>query len=318
MKTTKTIWALGDAVVDLLPVDQMQFQACAGGAPANVAIGAAKLGQQSGFIGKVGHDYFGSFMEKTFLDHGVKISSLQKDPHYKTSTVLVALDDKGERTFSFLVSPSADQFLTEEAIPDFSQHDIFHVCSLAFVGEDCFKTTLNATQKIKEKGGLVSFDINLREQMWDDKTLMRKRIAEYCKEADILKLSEEELYWLAESANWNDAINGLKTYYSVPLTIITKGELGSVVLFQGQELHFNAYKVNCIDTTGAGDAFISGLLSYLAEYEMVKTKADIESMITQASICGALATIRKGAIPALPNREELQTFMHTHSVLTAH
>lgn len=315
MQNIKKIWALGDAVVDLLPVDKQLYQACAGGAPANVAISVAKLGQPAGFIGRVGKDAFGDFMAETFKENQVDCQSLQKDPEHKTSTVLVALDEKGERSFTFLVSPSADQFLTANAIPQFKVGDILHVCSLAFIGKDCFETVQSATQALKAQKGLISFDINLREQMWADKDLMRKRVTDYITQADILKLSEEELYWLTNTADWQLALEALSKHYLAPLTIITKGELGSVVLSHNKVFHFKAYQVNSIDTTGAGDAFIAGLLSYIALNGMLKNPAQIEAMITQASACGALATTKKGAIPALPNREFLEEFMQKNRSL---
>ena len=126
MKNTK-VWSLGDAVIDLLPFGEMNYRACAGGAPANVAIGIAKLGLPSGFIGRVGNDPFGHFMEKTFCEHHVDCQSLEKDDEHRTSTVVVDLGENGERSFTFLVSPSADQFLSEQAVPEFNQ-DILHFC----------------------------------------------------------------------------------------------------------------------------------------------------------------------------------------------
>lgn len=155
------IWTLGDAVVDLLPLSDMQYQACAGGAPFNVAIGAARLGCQSGFIGRVGEDDFGYFLKKTLSDAGVSTESLELDNQHRTSTVLVSLGRAGERGFTFLTNPSADQFLTPDALPGFSD-DILHFCSLALVAETCRHTLVTAINHVKQRGGLLSFDVNLR------------------------------------------------------------------------------------------------------------------------------------------------------------
>lgn len=95
------VWSLGDAVVDLIPLHSMQYEACAGGAPVNVAAGVAKLGIPSGFIGRVGEDAFGHFMQKTLFDIGVDTSTMEFDERYRTSTVLVSLHENGEREFSF-------------------------------------------------------------------------------------------------------------------------------------------------------------------------------------------------------------------------
>lgn len=315
MNNTK-VWCLGDAVVDLLPLVDMNYKACAGGAPANVAIGIAKLGLRSGFIGRVGNDPFGHFMEKTFCEHHVDCQSLEKDDHHKTSTVVVDLGKNGERSFTFLVSPSADQFLSQQAIPKFNQ-DILHFCSLALVGHTCRQTVKTAINQLSTQKGLISFDINLREQMWVDKTEMRITINQFCHDADILKLSDDELFWLTESGNWTIALNKLQQHYHAPLKLITKGKDGSVVLWQDKMFSFNAYHVNSVDTTGAGDAFVAGLLSSIATSGMPNDKLMLESMMTVASACGALATTQKGALSALPDSAFLQSFIADNPALSA-
>ncbi|MCX8683891.1 aminoimidazole riboside kinase [Gilliamella sp. B2889] len=315
MNNTK-VWSLGDAVIDLLPFGEMNYRACAGGAPANVAIGIAKLGLPSGFIGRVGNDPFGYFMEKTFCEHHVDCQSLEKDEEHRTSTVVVDLGENGERSFTFLVSPSADQFLSEQALPDFNQ-DILHFCSLALVGTTCRQTLKQAIEKLSDKNGLVSFDINLREQMWQDKNEMRTIITQFCHDADILKLSDEELFWLTESQDWHVALDKLQQHYNAPLKLVTKGRDGSIVLWQGKTFTFDSFHVNSIDTTGAGDAFVAGLLSSIALSGMPEDKLMLESMMTIASACGALATTKKGALTALPDSGFLQSFISDNPALIA-
>ena len=105
------VWVLGDAVVDLLPESDGRLLPCPGGAPANVAVGIARLGGTSGFIGRVGDDPFGALMQRTLLTEGVDITYLKQDEWHRTSTVLVDLNDQGERSFTFMVRPSADLFL---------------------------------------------------------------------------------------------------------------------------------------------------------------------------------------------------------------
>lgn len=315
MNNTK-VWSLGDAVIDLLPFGEMNYRACAGGAPANVAIGIAKLGLPSGFIGRVGNDPFGHFMEKTFCEHHVDCQSLEKDEEHRTSTVVVDLGANGERSFTFLVSPSADQFLSEQALPDFNQ-DILHFCSLALVGTTCRQTLKQAIEKLSDKNGLISFDINLREQMWQDKNEMRTIITQFCHDADILKLSDEELFWLTESQDWHVALDKLQQHYNAPLKLVTKGRDGSIVLWQGKTFTFDSFHVNSIDTTGAGDAFVAGLLSSIALSGMPEDKLMLESMMTIASACGALATTKKGALTALPDSGFLQSFISDNPALIA-
>ncbi|OCG05211.1 aminoimidazole riboside kinase [Gilliamella sp. wkB112] len=315
MNNTK-VWSLGDAVIDLLPFGNMNYQACAGGAPANVAIGVAKLGLPSAFIGRVGNDPFGHFMETTFNEYHVDCQSLEKDDNHRTSTVVVDLGDNGERSFTFLVSPSADQFLSEQAIPNFNQ-DIIHFCSLALVGKTCRQTLKAAIEKLTAKNGLISFDVNLREQMWADKNEMRIIINQFCHDADILKLSDDELFWLTECNDWDKALQKLQQHYQAPLKLVTKGSEGSIVLWQDKFFSFDAYHVNSVDTTGAGDAFVAGLLSSIASSGMPEDKLMLESMMTIASACGALATTKKGALTALPDSAFLQSFISDNPTLSA-
>ncbi|MFQ1017722.1 aminoimidazole riboside kinase [Gilliamella sp. BG7] len=315
MNNTK-VWSLGDAVIDLLPFGDMNYKACAGGAPANVAIGIAKLGLPSAFIGRVGNDPFGDFMETTFRQYNVDCQSIEKDEHHRTSTVVVDLGKNGERSFTFLVSPSADQFLSQQAIPNFNQ-DILHFCSLALVGHTCRQTLKIAIEQLTAKNGLISFDVNLREQMWANKNEMRTTITQFCHDADILKLSDEELFWLTQSNDWSEALNKLQQHYEAPLKLITKGKDGSIVLWKGKTFSFDSYHVNSVDTTGAGDAFVAGLLSSIASSGMPDDKLMLESMMTIASACGALATTKKGALTALPDSTFLQSFISDNPTLTA-
>ncbi|WP_145602992.1 aminoimidazole riboside kinase [Yersinia intermedia] len=306
------IWTLGDAVVDLLPLSDMQYQACAGGAPFNVAVGTARLNCQSGFIGLVGDDDFGHFLRKTLCDSGVSIQCLQMDNQHRTSTVLVSLKSGGERGFTFLTNPSADQFLTSDALPEFS-NDILHCCSLALVAEACRDTLATAVGKIKQRGGLLSFDVNLREQMWGDKQEMLTRVHHFATQADILKLSEEEWYWMTGTHDFTRALNALKVL-PAEMKIVTYGAQGAMVLWRDMVIHFNGYTVDSVDTTGAGDAFLAGLLACIAHTGIPQSFDQLRRAIAQASACGALATTQKGALTALPDTKSLDTFITQYSL----
>lgn len=306
------IWTLGDAVVDLLPLSDMQYQACAGGAPFNVAIGAARLCSESGFIGRVGNDDFGHFIKKTLSDSGVSSASLQLDSQHGTSTVLVSLKSGGEREFTFLTNPSADQFLTPDALPDFSD-DILHFCSLALVAEVCRDTLAVAIGNVKQRGGLLSFDVNLREQMWLDKREMIETIRHFSSQADILKLSEEEWYWITGTHDFTLALDGLKML-PAQLKVVTYGAQGAMVLWRDSVIHFNGYTVDSVDTTGAGDAFVAGLLAWIAHNGMPESFEQVRQAIAQAGACGALATTSKGALTALPDTNALNAFITQFSI----
>lgn len=301
------IWALGDAVVDLIPLHNMQYQACAGGAPVNVAAGVARLGCQSGFIGRVGEDAFGHFMQKSLFDLGVDTQSVEFDEHYRTSTVLVSLHENGEREFAFLVSPSADQFLSSRNLPKFGR-DILHFCSLALVHPICRASLTEGVIQIKQAGGLLSFDVNIRPQMWEDHEEMRQVVDTFARQADILKLSDDELLWLTGESSFDKAIEKLQDY-PAQLKVVTQGSQGCYVVTHEFHMAVSAYLVESVDTTGAGDAFMAGLLAAIEKFGMVNTKEELMTIISQAAACGALATTKKGAIAAAPTPQELVEFL---------
>jgi sugar/nucleoside kinase (ribokinase family) len=126
------VWCLGDAVVDLLPEGDGRLMQCAGGAPANVAVGIARLEGKSGFIGRVGQDPFGKFMYDTLRQEKVNTDFMTFDEAQRTSTVVVALDDEGERSFTFMVRPSADLFLQADDLPAFRQGSGYTAVLLRF------------------------------------------------------------------------------------------------------------------------------------------------------------------------------------------
>lgn len=156
------VWVLGDAVVDLLPESDGRLLPCPGGAPANVAVGIARLGGTSGFIGRVGDDPFGALMQRTLLTEGVDITYLKQDEWHRTSTVLVDLNDQGERSFTFMVRPSADLFLETTDLPCWRHGEWLHLCSIALSAEPSRTSAFTAMTAIRHAGGFVSFDPNIR------------------------------------------------------------------------------------------------------------------------------------------------------------
>ena len=186
------IWVLGDAVVDLIPDGENHYLRCAGGAPANVAVGVSRLGVEAGFIGRVGNDPLGKFMQQTLQAEKVSTEQMILDPQQRTSTVIVGLD-QGERSFTFMVNPSADQFLEVNDLPNFQQGEWLHCCSIALINDPSRSTTIEAIRRVKQAGGFVSFDPNLRESLWSSLDEMKKVVNSVVAMADVLKFSEEEL-----------------------------------------------------------------------------------------------------------------------------
>ncbi|EEW1594877.1 aminoimidazole riboside kinase [Escherichia coli] len=304
MSTVK-VWGLGDAVVDLLPEKPGTLLQCPGGAPANVAVGVARLGGLSGFVGCVGDDPFGRFMRKTLADEGVDTAYMHTDPLYRTSTVVVSLVPGGERTFTFMVRPSADLFLTPDDLPPFRVGEWLHTCSNTLSAEPCRSATFQAMENIRQAGGRVSFDPNIRTDLWQSTSQLRECLHRALMLADVAKVSEEELFFISGEQDVRKGTDVLASHYPLALLLVTQGKDGVMARWQGKNLYFPATPVVSVDTTGAGDAFVAGLLAALAAEGMPSGEQALASVIEQAQRCGALATTAKGAMTALPRRQDL-------------
>ncbi|EFL3101740.1 TPA: aminoimidazole riboside kinase [Escherichia coli] len=300
------VWVLGDAVVDLLPESDGRLLPCPGGAPANVAVGIARLGGTSGFIGRVGDDPFGALMQRTLLTEGVDITYLKQDEWHRTSTVLVDLNDQGERSFTFMVRPSADLFLETTDLPCWRHVEWLHLCSIALSAEPSRTSAFTAMTAIRHAGGFVSFDPNIREDLWQDEHLLRLCLRQALQLADVVKLSEEEWRLISGKTQNDRDICALAKEYEIAMLLVTKGAEGVVVCYRGQVHHFAGMSVNCVDSTGAGDAFVAGLLTGLSSTGLSTDEREMRRIIDLAQRCGALAVTAKGAMTALPCRQELE------------
>ncbi|EOC2851218.1 aminoimidazole riboside kinase [Escherichia coli] len=301
------VWVLGDAVVDLLPESDGRLLPCPGGAPANVAVGVARLGGTSGFIGRVGDDPFGALMQRTLLTEGVDITYLKQDEWHRTSSVLVDLNDQGERSFTFMVRPSADLFLETTDLPCWRHGEWLHLCSIALSAEPSRTSAFTAMTAIRHAGGFVSFDPNIREDLWQDEHLLRLCLRQALQLADVVKLSEEEWRLISGKTQNDRDICALAKEYEIAMLLVTKGAEGVVVCYRGQVHHFAGMSVNCVDSTGAGDAFVAGLLTGLSSTGLSTDEREMRRIIDLAQRCGALAVTAKGAMTALPCRQELES-----------
>ena len=303
-----TVWVTGDAVVDLIPDGENHYLKCPGGAPANVAVAIARLGGQSAFFGRVGNDPLGRFMNQTLSQEQVDSRYLILDNDQRTSTVVVDLDDSGERSFTFMVKPSADQFLQTSDIPNFNQGDWLHVCSIALANEPSRSSTFEAIERVKKAGGSFSFDPNLRPEVWQKPQEMVATVMRAVANADVVKFSEEELTLLTETDSIEQGLNAIKAL-EIPLVIITQGAKGALVVTKESQTLVSGKVVKPVDTTGAGDAFVGGLLYQLSQTPDWQKAENIALAVECAHGCGALATTQKGAMTALPNQQALKAFL---------
>lgn len=307
------VWVLGDAVVDLMPEGELRYLKCPGGAPANVAVGVARLGGNSAFIGRVGQDSFGDFLRRVLQQERVDIRYMLQDAEHHTSTVVVDLDEQGERSFTFMVTPSADVFLREADLPVFQAGEWLHVCSVALSQEPSRGAALSAMSRIRDAGGRVSFDPNIREDVWKDPQELRPCLQRALRLADVVKVSQEELRFISGLDDTETAIGWMMAQYPLRVLLVTLGGAGVWMHDGGQTRRFGATPVTPVDTTGAGDAFVAGLLAALARLGALPQDEEWDEVIATAQACGALATTAKGAMTALPDADELNVFLRRHA-----
>ncbi len=303
------VWVTGDAVVDLIPNGETNYLKCPGGAPANVAVAISRLGGDSAFFGRVGQDPLGRFMKQVLKNEGVDTQHMLLDEEHRTSTVIVDLDDHGERSFTFMVKPSADQFLQSQDVPAFQKGEWLHVCSIALANEPSRSTTLAAMKAIKAAGGYVSFDPNLREEVWLNPADLKSVVLQAVALADVVKFSDDELLFLTDKADLQTALSWLNEQYDLPLIVITQGKKGALVIHNNEQQLITGKPVNPVDTTGAGDAFVGGLLAGLVACDDWHNNDNLLKIIRQANACGALATTAKGAMTALPTATQLVEYL---------
>lgn len=308
----KGIISFGEALIDFIPMDQsnLVYQKCPGGAPANVSVGTAKLGAKSTFIGKIGDDILGSFLKDTLSEYGVDISQISTTKKAKTGITFVTIKENGERDFNFFIHPSADSLLRENDFDKniFKDHKIFHFGSISLINEPSKSATNKAVNLAKEAGLWISYDPNFRPQLWRNKEKAYKNITSMLSKIDILKISEEELKLITKEVDIEKGIKSLKKY-DIPLVFVTFGKKGSLVYSKQSYVRCPGMKINAVDTTGAGDAFLSAVLYKLnlLEHNLYDLNEDELSEIIQfANVIGGLTASKKGAMAAFPSLEQVK------------
>ncbi|WP_319633401.1 carbohydrate kinase family protein [Paenibacillus psychroresistens] len=307
--------AVGELLIDFVPNGisdngNVLFERNPGGAPANVLAMLAKLGLHTAFIGKIGNDPFGRFLEETLQLSKINTSGLVFDNDVNTTLAFVHLQENGERSFSFYRKPGADLMLTVEEINVqlIESARLFHFGSVSMTGEPARSATLYAAKHAKQQGKLVSYDPNLRESLWSSLEEAKEIMLQGLVYTDILKVSQEELQFLTGEADLGIASGWIAETYGIELIFVTQGSEGCYYRFHQQVGHVPAFQVNAVDTTGAGDAFFGSILYRIlaaSTETSLWTVAEIEAAIRFSNAAGALTTLKKGAIPALPILENI-------------
>lgn len=308
------IICFGELLIDFVPTENgvslaeaPAFKKAPGGAPANVAAGLAKLGQNAAFLGKVGDDEFGRMLAQVLEDAGVDTSLMSFDTNARTALAFVTLTANGEREFMFYRHPSADMLLTEDEVDmdAIRNASIFHYGSISLIAEPCRSTHLKILDEAKKAGVFLSYDPNLRTPLWNSPEDAKAGIMSIWDTADMIKISDEELEFL--TGENSDVSAESLIFEGLKLLLVTEGANGARYYTPEFKGHVEGIQVKAIDTTGAGDAFVAGLLTKLAQNQAIlQNQAELEGAIRFANIAGALTATGRGAIPSLPSEAEIK------------
>ena len=319
------IVTVGEALIDLTQTGQDAhnircYAAFPGGAPANVAVAAARLRTEAGFIGKVGRDAFGASIRETLCRDGVDVTGLYESERDLTTLAVVSVDEAGERSFAFYRTPGADTQLTGEeavaALEAYGKKPIFlHFGSVSLTAEPARSATLAAARRAREMGILLSYDPNYRPNLWPDQKTALEWMKEPLPLCHVVKLAQEELELLTGIGDPEKGTLALQESCGIPLIVVTMGEEGSFYRLGSCTGQVPSRKVQVADTNGAGDTFLGALLSRLVLAGNLEglMPATLKAALEFANRAAALTCTRPGAIPAMPTLDEVLSWKETET-----
>ena len=315
MKTYDVV-ALGELLIDFAPHSVNEggypvLSANPGGAPGNFLAALNMYGCKTAMIGKVGDDMFGRLLVRTLQDAGIETKGVVMDKNQFTTLAFVSLDKSGNRDFSFARKPGADTCLTPDEINESLITDarVFHFGTLSLTNEPAASATRKAIELAKKHGLIISLDPNLRKPLWQNEADAKAAMEWSLRQADIVKISDEEiefLWGLSPEAGGKKLLNE----YGVSLAYITLGPKGCYAVTASHSVTVNSPAgIRVMDTTGAGDIFGGSAMSQFLQYK--KSPADLsEAELTQivrfACTAASLSTQKHGGITSVPTLPEVQ------------
>lgn len=311
--------ALGELLIDFAPqsTNEMGYPVLAanpGGAPANFLAALSRYGCRTAMIGKVGEDTFGKLLIKTLNDAGIDTTGVIMDPSVFTTLAFVSLDESGNRDFSFARKPGADTCLTPEEINEslFSDAKVFHFGTLSLTDEPAASATRRAVALAKEHGLLISVDPNLRKPLWKREEDAKAAVEWSLHQADIVKISDEEIDWLW-GLSPEEGARRLLTEYGVSLVYATLGPKGCYAATRREAVTVPSPSgIRVVDTTGAGDIFGGSAMSQFircGKSASALSAADLTEIVRFACTAASLSTQKHGGITSVPEREQLDQLL---------
>lgn len=316
--------SLGEMLIDFTPAGKTEagipiFEQNPGGAPANVAVQAARLGVPAGFIGKVGRDMFGTFLKRTLEAQNVDTMNMLFSDDTATSLAFVQLSESGDRDFSFYRDPGADTQLHFEEIDKTQLDHAKLLCfgSLLLTAEPARTAVPQIVAYAREHGVITAYDPNWRAPLWADKAAGIEAMKSLLPLADVIKASDEELEMLTGCADIEAGAQALFAL-GVQVAVITRGAAGCVVCTKDGVQALSTYDTEVVDTTGSGDSFFGAFLTKLMETGKPVAEVTAEELCEAADFAnasGSVCATKKGAIPALPDRDAIETCRRTVPLL---
>lgn len=311
--------ALGELLIDftengLSEQGNPLLEANPGGAPCNVLSMLQKLGDKTAFIGKVGNDGFGHLLTKAVQEQGINTTGLVYDNDVHTTLALVLKKENGDRDFAFYRNPGADMNLKEEEVDEslIASSSIFHFGTLSLTDESVKKATQKAVKVAKENGLTITFDPNLREPLWRSLEEAHEQVAWGLQQADVVKISDNEITWFTGMDNYDEGIAFLqKEYPNLKLICLSMGGDGSKAVYRDIHVAYPAFLQEAtIETTGAGDTFCACMIHTVLENGIDHLDEEkLKEMLKFANAAASLVTTKKGALRVMPTKEEVETFI---------
>ena len=310
------IVALGEVVSDIyrgesLSDVELGFVARPGGAPANVAVAASRLGSEAAFVGSVGEDLFGDFILRALESEGVETGGVSRQSApTRTSLAFVEIGPDGDREFTFYrSSPAADELLSEDDVTEdlIAGASYVNFGSIPLIREPSRSATHRIARLARERDVPVAFDVNLREHLWEGREAAREAVDPLLDLSAIVKLGDDELEPLLGTADVDEAARMLLDR-GVQLVLVSKGPEGAFYAtreFRGEVPTFDIGEV--VDATGAGDAFLAATLTHLSDGPLDEDR--VREATRRGCAAGALACTAHGAMSALPTLDELESLV---------
>jgi fructokinase len=312
------IVAIGEVVADIYRDEsssavELPFTARPGGAPANVAVAAARLGEEAAFAGSVGRDLFGDFILRALEAEGVQTSAVRRcEPPTRTSLAFVEIGEDGDRSFTFYRSdPAADELISPEDISEelLSGASFVNFGSIMLIKEPARSAVHKAAHLARDLNVPTAFDVNFREHLWPSVEAAREAVDPLLDLSTIVKLGDDEVAPLLGTESAEEAAQRLLGR-GVSLVLVSLGPEGAFYATQEFSGHVPAFEVEVVDATGAGDAFLAATLVHLSEDSKGSFDEErVREAVRRGTAAGALACTDYGAMRALPSKSELERFM---------